>query len=319
MSVVNLTADVSGVRLDRFLADEIEVLSRSQIKRYIESQSVLVDGHQVRPSYLLRGGEVIQLDIPEERPAGVDGEDIPLDIIHEDGDLIVVNKPAGLVVHPGAGNRSGTLVNALVYHFDQLSRGYGPQRPGIVHRLDKETSGVLVVAKTDQAHQFLARQFARRGVEKIYLALVWGRPEQKEGTVNAPLIRDPRNRRKFTFSTEGREAITAYRTRKEYPLLSLVELMPQTGRTHQLRVHMSGIGHPVFADNDYGGGRSRIRGYSPAHRPFLASLFSLIDRHALHASRISFVHPGTGKKVSYEAPLPADFETVLSRLESEDG
>ncbi|MFQ6615470.1 MAG: RluA family pseudouridine synthase [Fidelibacterota bacterium] len=303
MPVLNLTADVSGVRLDRYLADEIEIVSRSKIKRVIESQGVLVNGQQVKPSYLIQGGEVILVDIPDQGPVRVGAEDIPLDIIHEDHDLIVVNKQAGLVVHPGAGNRTGTLVNALVYHFDRLSKGHGPQRPGIVHRLDKNTSGVLVVAKNDQAHLFLARQFARRTVEKMYLALVWGLLKDREGTVDEPLVRHPRKRRKFTCDHGGRPAVTRYRTEKEYGDLSLVELFPLTGRTHQLRVHMSWIGHPILGDPDYGGGRSRTK---------------LIGRQALHARRITFLHPSTGERVLFSAPVPEDFQTVLDRLERGD-
>lgn len=318
MSSLDLTADISGVRLDRFLADEIEILSRSKIKRFIESCNVLVNGREVKPSYVLQGGEIIHIVIPEETPDFVGGEDIPLDIIHEDHDLIVLNKPAGMVVHPGAGNRSGTLVNALLYHFDGLSRVHGLERPGIVHRLDKNTSGVLVVAKTDRSHQFLARQFSRRQVDKMYLAVVWGVFEKEEGTVDAPLIRHPRNRRKFTCADRGRAAVTRYRRVKEYETLSVMELFPLTGRTHQLRVHMSWIGHPILGDTDYGGGRTRLKGHAASYRPFLLSLFSLIDRQTLHASRISFIHPGTREKVSFSAPLPKDIQTVLDRLEPKD-
>lgn len=318
MSLFNLTADISGVRLDKYLADEIEVLSRSQIKRVIESDNVEVDGRRVKASYLLRGGEIIHILVPEEEPDSVGAEDIPLEIIHEDHDLIVVNKPAGMVVHPGAGNTTGTLVNTLLFHFDQLSKGYGPHRPGIVHRLDKNTSGVLVVAKNDQTHRFLAGQFANREVEKKYLAVVWGTLENGEGTVDAPLIRHPGNRRKFTCGDLGRPSITRYVTTKHYGLLSAVELFPLTGRTHQLRVHMSWIGHPILGDSDYGGGREKIRGYAATHRPFLETLFARIDRQILHASRISFVHPKSRERVSFSSPLPEDFRAVMAHMGSGD-
>ena len=316
MSVVNLTADVSMIRLDKFLADEIEILSRSKLKACIKAHGVLVDGQPEKPSHLLRGGEVIQVEIPEETPTTIDGEPIPLDILHEDHQIVVIDKPAGLVIHPGAGNPDGTLVNGLVYHFNELSHVYGNQRPGIVHRLDKNTSGVLVVAKSDESHMRLAQQFNSRTVEKTYLALVWGSPGEKEGVIDSPISRHAGHRQKFAVDESGRSAVTQYRVMEEFDQLSSIQLKPRTGRTHQLRVHMSSIGHPIFGDETYGGGRSRMKGYSPDKRAYFLRLLSLISRQALHAWSISFDHPTAGNRVTFSAPLPKDFGNVLESMRS---
>ena len=318
MSVMNITADAADIRIDKYLADEIEVLSRTKVKDYITKDNVLVDGQAVKPSYLLQGGETIQIYIKEEGPTDLEAESIPLDIIHEDDNIIVLNKPAGLVVHPGAGNRCGTLVNRLIFHFSHLSSVSGALRPGIVHRLDKDTSGIMVVAKTDLSHLRLARQFADRTVKKKYLALMWGVPEQREGTVDAPIGRHPRNRQKFSVVESGRSALTRYGVVEEFDHLSLVELHPETGRTHQLRVHLAFMGHPVFADEVYGGGLSKVRGFLKETQRSLKSLYSLIHRQALHALSLSFTHPSSGEKMEFVAPLPNDLSTVISELEPKD-
>lgn len=315
MSILNLTADISNVRLDKYLADEIEILSRTKIKECIEEDGVSVNGRKEKPSYMLKGGESIRIEIPEEKPTTIKGENIPLDIVHEDDELIIVNKPAGLVIHPGAGAVAGTLVNALVYHFDHLSQRYGNERPGIVHRLDEDTSGVLVVAKTDRSHLRLAEQFSSRTVEKTYLGVAWGRFKKKDGIVKGAIARHPRQRKKFAVAEEGRPAETWYKVVKEYDCLTLIEIEPKTGRTHQIRVHMASIHHPIFADETYGGGRSRVKGYSVPQRNFLYSLFSSIHRQALHAKRIAFHHPKSGHRVAFKAPLPHDFQELLDRLE----
>ena len=306
------------IRLDKYLADEIEILSRTQIKEYIKAECVFVDGFPQKPSYLLQGGEIIKIKIPEDRPKTLEGEDIPLDIIYEDDEIIVLNKPAGLVVHPGAGNPEGTLVNGLIYHFNQLSHMYGDQRPGIVHRLDKNTSGILVAAKTDRAHMKLARQFTDRTVEKSYRAIVWGKFQEKSGVVTSPIIRHPRNRQMFTVSETGKLATTSYTVLKEFRYFSSVNIQPRTGRTHQIRVHMTSIQHPIFADETYGGGKSRAKGYMPHERSFILSLFSLINRQALHASALVFDHPGTGKRIVFKVPPPEDFQILLRSLESKN-
>jgi len=318
MSFLNLTADVTQIRLDKYLADEIEIVSRTKIKEFIKAEYVSVDGYPQKPSYLLQGGETIQIEIPEDRPKTLEGENIPLDIIYEDDELIILNKPAGLIVHPGAGNRAGTLVNGLIYHFDQLSQLYGNQRPGIVHRLDKNTSGILVVAKTDFAHIKLAQQFSDRTVKKSYRAIIWGTLQKKKGVINSPITRHPRNRSKFVVSETGRSATTFFSVLRDFCLLSLVELIPKTGRTHQIRVHMASIQHPVFADETYGGGKSKAKGYSPKERTFIYSIYSLINRQALHASSIAFNHPATGERVSFDVPISIDFLKVLKRLERND-
>ncbi|MEE9166002.1 MAG: RluA family pseudouridine synthase [Candidatus Neomarinimicrobiota bacterium] len=319
MPILDLTAHLSKVRLDKYLADEIEVLSRSKARECIESDNVSVDGKREKPSYMLKGGESIRIELPVEPPLAVEGENIPLDIIHEDDELIVINKPAGLVVHPGAGNIQGTLVNALVYHFTRLSSVHGDRRPGIVHRLDKDTSGVLVVAKTDQSHMHVAKQFSSHSVEKTYWGVVWGKFDRNEGVVEGPITRHPRDRKKFAVVEYGRRAVTRYWVEREFDTLTLVGLMPVTGRTHQLRVHMAHVGHPVFADEIYGGGKSRLKGYSPHQRDFLISLYSSIQRQALHALSITVVHPKSRKGMTFEAPVPADFQTVIDTLERRHG
>lgn len=319
MPVMNITADAALIRIDKYLADEIEVLSRTKVKDCITNDNVLVDGQVVKPSYLLQGGETIQIDIEEEkRSSNLDAESMPLDIIHEDDDIIVLNKPAGLVVHPGAGNRSGTLVNGLVSHFRHLSSVSGVLRPGIVHRLDKDTSGILVVAKTDLSHLHLARQFANRTVGKKYLALVWGVPSKGEGVIDAPIGRHPRNRQRFSVNESGRVALTGYTVVEGFDYLSLLELSPETGRTHQLRVHLASIGHPIFADEVYGGGLSRVRGFLKETQESLKALYSMIQRQALHALSLSFKHPSSIALTEFVAPLPDDFSSVISELDPEN-
>lgn len=316
MSILNLTADVSEIRLDKYLADEIEILSRSRIKRYIEAEAVSVNGKLEKPSYILQGGETIRIEIPETRPYTVESEEIPLDILHEDEEIIVLNKPPGLVIHPGAGNPGGTLVNGLVYHFNKLSGISGKQRAGIVHRLDKDTSGVLVVAKTDESHMALAEQFGSRTVKKVYVGVVWGTFGSTGGTVDAPIARHHRYRQRFTVAERGKPSVTQYNVLKEFDYLTLVELLPETGRTHQIRVHMAFIHHPVFADETYGGGKEKVKGYASGPRDFLLSLYSVIQRQALHAKALSFCHPKSGERMTFSAPLSKDFQTLVEELES---
>ncbi len=315
MTVLKLTADRSDVRLDRYLADEVEILSRTKAQSNIRAHHVLVDGTPAKPSLRLTGGELIQIDLQEDRELDLEPEEMDLDILYEDSDLIAINKPAGMVVHPGAGNLTGTLVNGLIYHFDELSKEYGSLRPGIVHRLDKDTSGVLLIAKNDPTHMNLSRQFANREVSKVYLALVWGSPSDEEGVIVGSLKRDPTDRKKFTVGEGGRVAETHYSIVESFEDLTLVELRPKTGRTHQLRVHMKHIGNPIFSDETYGGGLSRSRGFPPQKRKKFTTLHNLISRQALHALSIGFIHPGTGERMELIAPIPDDFRTVLAQLE----
>ena len=318
MKALSIIAEVSDIRLDKYLAEEIELISRSRIKDSIISKDVLVNGEAVKPSFKLAGGETIQVEISDPQPMELESQPIPLDIIYEDNDIVVLNKPVGLVVHPGAGNRTGTLVNGLIYHFDQLSSAWGSLRPGIVHRLDKDTSGVMVVAKNDAAHGNIALQFSERTVEKTYLALVWGIPEETEGKIDLPIIRHPKDRTLFTTGEVGRPALTEFRLLESFECLSLLELIPRTGRTHQLRVHLSEMGHPIFGDDSYGGGEKRAKGFLPEVAKELSRLTKILNRQALHAMSLVFDHPSTGERVTFVAPMADDISAVIHELEPED-
>jgi len=313
-------ADEAGSRLDRFLASKLTELSRTRLKMLILDGRVRVSGRTISdPEYRVKPGDHIALALPPPAPPKPAGEKIPLDIVYEDDALIVINKPAGLVVHPGAGARGGTLVNALIAHCGESLSGIGGEkRPGIVHRLDKDTSGLLVVAKTDRAHRALAAQFATRGeagLERGYLALVWGMPEPREGVVDKPIGRDPRSRVKMAVRTGGRPAITRYKTRAVLAgadgksVVSLLECRLATGRTHQIRVHLAKIGHPLLGDAVYGAGfRTRAARLSTQGRRALERL----SRQALHAYLLGFDHPITGKHLKFERNPPADFAQLLS-------
>ena len=284
-----------GKRLDHFLQEKLPGYSRSRLQRWIKDGLVLVNGAQAKASLVLRGEENVTVSPGELPPLKAHAEDLPLDILYEDAAVIAVNKPAGLVVHAGAGNHAGTLVNRLVHHFSALSRVGGDLRPGIVHRLDKGTSGVLLVARTDAAHQALAAQFSGRSVEKTYLALVQGRVRTESGRINTPIERDPLRRlRMTTKSGGGRAALTEYRVRERFEKHTLLEVRIHTGRTHQIRVHLASAGHPVAGD--------RLYGAQAAARVFL------------HAWRIAFTSPATGKRAVVEAPLPGELEEWIASL-----
>lgn len=285
----------SGQRLDHFLQEQLSAYSRSRIQSWIREDRVLVDGAPAKSSLLLRGGETIDVSPADLPPLKAAAEDLPVEILYEDAAVIAVNKPAGLTVHAGAGQHAGTLVNRLVHHFQGLSQVGGDERPGIVHRLDKDTSGVLLVARTDAAHRALAAQFSGRTVEKVYLALVNGRVKDDSGRITKPISRDPRRRIRMTARLDtGREAITEYRVRQRWEKFTYLEVRIRTGRTHQIRVHLASLGHPVAGDRTYGA--------PPAARLFL------------HAWRIGFVSPATGKAVTVEAPLPPELMAWLESL-----
>jgi len=298
---VIVTAEPSdaGKRLDAFLHERLPEFSRSRLQSWIKDGSVVISGQNPRPSYLLRGGEAIEIH-PAEPPAlKAVPEDLPLKILYEDDEVVVVDKPAGMVVHAGAGHSSGTLVNALLHRFETLSSGSADLRPGIVHRLDKETSGVLVVARTDRAHQALSLQFRNREVEKIYLALVHGRMKAREARITTPVSRDPVRRTRMTTKLPtGRSALTEYRVLEEIGLLSYLEVRIATGRTHQIRVHLSSIRHPIVGDRLYG---------APAQIPGLPQL----HRFFLHAHRLRFRSPATGQPVTIASPLPPELAYFL--------
>ncbi len=307
--------DAAGMRLDKWLAQRLTDYSRSYLQKLISNDLVKVNGRIVRASHRLSPGELLEIEIPPPEKSEVVPQNIPVEIVYEDEHLVVVNKPAGLVVHPGAGVRDGTLVNALLYHCQQLSGLGGQLRPGIVHRLDKNTSGLLVVAKTDRAHHQLARQFAEKSASREYLALVWGTPDPLEGTVETRLDRSKRDRTMFTVADRGKIAITAYRVEEVLGFLSLLRVRLKTGRTHQIRIHLNYLHHPVFGDPEYHGRYKQLNRLQQGRERQLAqSLLKILDHQALHAFRLSFRHPESGEIVQFEAPLPADFRKVLEIL-----
>ena len=305
---IAVSAESAGTRLDRFLSGKLQEVSRSSIQRMIESGEIQVDGRSSKPGQKLRGKEIITVSLVEPTPTKLLPEPIPLQIVYEDEDLAVINKPAGLIVHAGAGVRRGTLVNALLHHFGQLSASGNPQRPGIVHRLDKETSGLMLVAKNDYAHLQLSHQFLSREVTKIYLALVHGCLEKEEGEIASRIGRDRIHRtRMTTHAARGREACTQYWVLERFERYCLLRLRIKTGRTHQIRVHLSSIKHPVVGDKLYGApAKLRVPG-QPDWQPTL-------NRNFLHASELEFTHPRTQKRMKFNASLPEELALLLSRL-----
>jgi 23S rRNA pseudouridine1911/1915/1917 synthase len=301
----------SGLRLDLFLTAREIGLSRTQIGRAVDEGQVQVNGRPGRAGRKLKAGEVVDIVLAAARPSGVLPEAIPLAILYEDASLLVIDKAAGMVVHPAAGHSSGTLVNALLHHCRDLSGIGGVLRPGIVHRLDKETSGLMVVAKSDEAHRGLAGQFKCHEVKKTYLALVYGDPKTDGGRIETAMGRHPTDRKKMsTQSRRGRSAVTVWRIRERYGVAALLEVDIETGRTHQIRVHLTDLGHPVVGDRVYGGaGRIRTVG-DPAARARMKAL----DRQALHARRLGFAHPVTGEKMQFSAPLPVDMAGLCAFL-----
>jgi 23S rRNA pseudouridine1911/1915/1917 synthase len=305
---VKLEPAHSGWRLDRALAAAVPTLSRERLKALIRTGAVEAAGTAVRdPATKVKGSEHFRLHVPEPEPAHNEPQDIPLPIVFEDPHLLVVDKPAGLVVHPAAGNRDGTLVNALLHHCGTSLSGIGGvARPGIVHRIDKDTSGLLVVAKTDVAHEGLARQFAAHSIDRRYLAIVSGVPKTSGGTVDAPLARSSANRKKIAIveGSRGKRAVTHWKRLEMLSDSALVECSLETGRTHQVRVHMASIGHPLLGDPVYG--RSRD------HRELLKSLG--FQRQALHAAELGFTHPVTKHRLSFSSGMPADMQELFNQL-----
>ena len=316
---VELRADeaAAGERLDRWLAASLQAVSRSRVKALVEAGHVRLAGATITdPSWRVKPGQVFELTLPEPEAPTPQGEAVPLAILHEDGDLVVLDKPAGMAVHPAPGSRSGTLVNALIAHCgDSLSGIGGVKRPGIVHRLDKGTTGVMVVAKTDAAHQHLARQFAARTVERSYLALVWGLPNPLEGGIVGAIGRDPHERKRMAVvEGRGKPAETRYAVRKAFGLAAaLLSCRLMTGRTHQIRVHLASIGHPLIGDATYGRmTAARLKRLPPAAQEAVRDF----GRQALHAAVLGFDHPRTGARLRFETPPPADMQQLLTILES---
>ena len=309
------------MRIDKFLSLRLENCSRNRIQTAVDEGNVFVNGVRVKASYKVKPLDNISIRMAYPKyDSALTPEDIPIDIMYEDDDVIVVNKEAGMVVHPGHGNYSGTLVNALTFHLkDNPMFQNGDQRPGLVHRIDKNTSGILVVGKNERACNALAKQFFDHTTKRRYVALVWGNFDEDEGTITGNIGRNPRNRHQmyvFADGSEGKHAVTHYRVLKRYGYVTLVECRLETGRTHQIRVHMQYIGHPLFNDERYGGDKILKGTTFSKYRQFIENCFELMPRHALHARMLGFVHPTTGKEMTFESPLPADFQAVLAKWDT---
>ena len=302
-------------RLDVFLTNHVENATRNKVQRAIDEGAVLVDGKQAKPSHQVAPGEIIHVTLQRPPPQEALPENIPLQIVYEDNDLLVVNKPAGMVTHPAYGNYTGTLVNALLHHCNRLSTLNNATRPGIVHRLDKDTSGLMVIAKTDLAHAKLARQFAERTIRREYWAIVWGQFKEKNGIIETLLGRSKSDRKKMAVVKEGKTAITEYTVLERFPYLSLVRLKLQTGRTHQIRVHLAHINHPVFGDPTYNGRHIVVGPGTSTQKSEVRQLLALLHRQALHAKTIGFLHPSTRDPLFFDSDLPMDMHTILTHLQ----
>lgn len=308
----------AALRIDKFLTEKMTNASRTKIQMAASADCILVNDAPVKANYKVRGGDQISLVMPEPpRVQEITPEDIPLNIVYEDEHLIVVDKQAGLVVHPGFGNYSGTLVNALAYHIKDSELFHKDNtRPGLVHRIDKNTSGLLVVAKTEMALTHLAKQFFDHSTERIYQALVWGTFDQREGTITGYLDRDIHNRMKmhvYQNEDEGKWSVTHYKVLEEIGYVSVVECQLETGRTHQIRVHFESLNHPIFNDERYGGD-SVIKGTTfSKYKTFVQNIFKVIPRHALHAKTLGFTHPVTKERMRFESPIPEDMSTAIEK------
>ncbi len=309
-------ASAEPERIDRYLAAQSDLgLSRTKVRQLIDDGAVLVNGKVVPARYQVRPGDEIAITLVAAPPSPLSPENLQLEIVYQDQHLAVINKPAGMVTHPAPGSRSGTLVNALLHHLGSLSSGGGgTDRPGIVHRLDKDTTGLLLVAKDDQTHRALQAAIAARQVRRSYLALIWGHVVEDEGVIDAPMGRSPNDRKKMAIVTDGREAVTRFRLQDRFRSYDLLDVELQTGRTHQIRVHFAHIGHPVFGDSEYGGRERSVRGLFAPERPLAKQLLALLHRQALHSQSIRFSHPATGESMSFSVPPPGDFRSVLDIL-----
>jgi 23S rRNA pseudouridine1911/1915/1917 synthase len=301
-------------RLDTFLAHTVEHVSRSRVQQLIGAGLVTVNGIRPPKSYRIRPHDLIDVTLPLPQKVEAVPEAIPLRIVYEDSDVVVVNKDAGMVVHPAFSNYSGTLVNALLHHIQDLSGINGELRPGIVHRIDKETSGLLLVAKHDRAHRFLSRLFREHRIDREYWAIVWGRPRKKKDTIRTLIGRHPKERKRFAVVKDGKEAVTHYEVVESFDFLSLIRVHLETGRTHQIRVHMAHLGHPVFGDKKYGGDNPNLAGGERRRRQRAEHLLTLMPRQALHAKTLGFFHPTRKEPFSFDSELPEDFLLVLEEL-----
>lgn len=308
-----------NLRLDLYLAHHSKSdLSRTRIQKLIEQDLILVNGQPADKKQHVHPGDIIDIANPPVEEIKLEPENIPIDIVYEDEFLAVVNKPAGLVTHPGAGNKSGTLVNALLYHFKNLATASDIERPGLVHRLDKDTTGLLVIAKVDKTYQALQKMIQERKIKRTYLALICGHMQEDEGEINLPIGRSIKDRKKMSVTEKNsREAITLYKLNRRYRSYDLLDVNLMTGRTHQIRVHFSHLGHPVFGDADYGGREKWHKGIFAPERELGKRLLKSFKRQALHARALSFIHPDTNKELNLEAAHPSDMVKLLNILDNE--
>ncbi|MSS43850.1 RluA family pseudouridine synthase [Anaerosalibacter bizertensis] len=300
MNIIEIYVDEDkDIRIDSYLAEELKEISRSNIQKMIKEGLITVNGKKIKPRYLVRTGDYIEIKILEPKKINIPAENIPLNILYEDDDIAIIDKPQGMVVHPASGNYSGTLVNALLYHMDSLSTMGGQERPGIVHRLDKDTSGLLIISKNDFSHSILVNEIKERRVKRIYYCLVYGNVKVDKGVINAPIGRDPVDRRRMTvIDKNSKEAITHFKVLERFNRYTLLEVELETGRTHQIRVHMAYIGHPVVGDAVYSNKKS---------------IFGLKGQ-LLHAKRLSFYHPRKGDYLEFESKLPNYFISILKKV-----
>ena len=306
------------LRLDKFLVSQMPDHSRSRIQNWIRSGNILVNGLNRKTGYSLEPNDEIKVNPPKviDQNSDLMPEQMDLNILFEDEEIVIINKPAGLVVHPGTGNRTGTLVNGLIDHFNSLSDLNGQTRPGIVHRLDADTSGIMVIAKTNMAHANLADQFQDRKIKKKYTAITWGLWTENSGEIDQPIARKKQDPTSYIVSIHGKSSLTKFEVEKKYRHLSKVSFFPKTGRTHQIRVHSAYLGFPIFGDEKYGGGLSKTRGFLPEFTHFYKQKMKRLNRHALHATRLEFTHPATKKSIFFESPLPSDFFNLVEVIES---
>ncbi|HLP72625.1 MAG TPA: RluA family pseudouridine synthase [Bacteroidales bacterium] len=308
----------SMLRIDKFLSDRLENTSRTRIQNAANAGCILVNNSAVKPSYKIKPGDIVQVVLPTPpREIELIPQDLPINIVYEDDDLVIVNKEPGMVVHPGYGNYTGTLVNALMWHFKDLPLfSSGEQRPGLVHRIDKNTSGILVVAKNETALYKLSKQFYDRTTDRKYIALVWGVPDPPEGTIIGNVGRNIRDRKimqVFPEGNDGKPAITHYKVIESFGYISVIECKLETGRTHQIRVHMSYVKHPLFNDQEYGGDRILKGTTFSKYQQFIKNCFRILPRQALHAKSLAFNHPVTGKRLSFDSDLPSDMQQVIEK------
>lgn len=305
------------LRIDKFLHNRLEKTSRTKLQAAADAGNILVNDRPVKSNYRIKPLDVISIVLPHPpRIIELKGENIPLDIVYEDDDVVVINKQAGLVVHPGYGNYTGTLVNALMYHFENMPSQPGDLRPGLVHRLDKNTSGIMLMAKNEYALAFLAKQFFDRTTKRAYQAIVWGDVKEDHGTITGHIGRDLRDRKimaVYPNGEHGKHAVTHYTVLERFGYVTLVECRLETGRTHQIRAHMKHIGHPLFNDDTYGGDKILKGTTFSKYKTFIENCFAICPRHALHAKSLGFVHPTTGKEMFFDSELPADMQALLAK------